>query len=49
MRVTWGLHSMKPVRILGDNRFMLELDSYGARIKGEWSMVVHGGTRVMPC
>jgi hypothetical protein len=27
MRVSWGLHSMKPVQVLGDNMFMLEFDS----------------------
>jgi hypothetical protein len=26
MRVAWGLNTMKPTRILGDNRFMLEFD-----------------------
>jgi hypothetical protein len=24
MRVAWGLHDMKPARVLGDNKFMLE-------------------------
>jgi hypothetical protein len=27
MRVAWGLHSMKPVQVLGDNKFLLEFDS----------------------
>jgi hypothetical protein len=47
IRVAWGLHSMKPARILGDNGFMLEFDSYEARRR-----VVNGGpwrNRGMPC
>jgi hypothetical protein len=38
MRVAWGLNSIKLVKILGDNRFMLEFDSPEARRR-----VVEGG------
>jgi hypothetical protein len=27
MRVVWGLHTLKPVQVLGDNRFLIEFDS----------------------
>jgi hypothetical protein len=27
MKVAWGLHSMQPARVLGDNKFMLEFDT----------------------
>jgi hypothetical protein len=38
MGVAWGLHTMKPARILGDNRLMLEFDSYEIRRR-----IVDGG------
>jgi hypothetical protein len=25
MRVAWGLHDLKPVQVLGDNRFLIEI------------------------
>jgi hypothetical protein len=38
MRVAWDLNTMKPAKILGDNKFMMEFDSSDARRR-----VVEGG------
>jgi hypothetical protein len=38
MKVAWGLHNIKPMQILGDNRFLIEFDTEEAKQR-----VVEGG------
>jgi hypothetical protein len=40
MRVAWGVHNLKPVQVLGDNRFLIEFESNEVRRRvvdgGQW-------------
>jgi hypothetical protein len=47
MKVAWGLHTMQPACVLGDNKFMLEFDAEETRRR-----IVEGGPwrhKEMPC
>jgi hypothetical protein len=47
MKVAWGLLSMKPAKVLGNNKFLLEFDF--TLVRDELWMVACGGIEGMPC